>query len=49
MRTRQEVYKEFEEVHKKMNQMERKGLATTTEYWELGQRYKLLEKELSKL
>jgi len=46
MRTRQEVYKEFEGVHKAMNNMERKGLAGSIEYYELSQKYKQLEKEL---
>lgn len=43
---RSEIYKEFEEVHKKMNELERKGLASTKEYYELGQRYKELERML---
>lgn len=46
MRTRQEINKEFEEVHKQMNKMERVELAGTIEYYELGQKYLQLEKEL---
>ena len=48
-RTREIVFKEFEKIHLEMNKMEREGLAPTKEYWELGQRYKALEKELRKL
>lgn len=44
MRTRQEINKEFEEVHKQMNKMERVGLAGTIEYYELGQNKDLMER-----
>lgn len=48
MRTRSEIYKEFEKVHREMNRLERDGLASSQEYYELGLQYKRLEKELAK-
>lgn len=41
-----EIYKQFEEIHKRMNQLEKDGKAKSKEYYDLGLEYKKIEKLL---